>query len=213
MQWFKFCLPIGWNELSAIATTIAVIIAVFANLNSNKQLKKALQMHEQSKNIAFFDRRIVLVENVKNNKSISLSEIKLLFNKEVLEAMRLYHESHNELNEIEKSRHNFWYFFDERYKFLSEKDKLKQQILATGNAVLNARKKGEVDLKAENDFKELCEENIMEWTPPLDESKKTLNYYQIFFDLQKAKEIENQRKYSLIYKMEEYILKSIQPIS
>lgn len=213
MQWFRFCLPIGWDELSATATAIAVIIAVFANLNSNKQLKKALQMHEQSKNIALFDRRLTLIENVKHNEPISWTELQLLFNKEVCEAMRAYYESHEQLKKNRADEHNFWYFFDEKYKFTPEKDILRQKLVADGKALLRARSKGSSSLKMEDDFRNLCEENIMEWTPSLGKSKNSLNYYSIFFDLERAKEISNERKLAVISKMEEHISNSIKPIS
>lgn len=91
MQWFSFPLPITWDEVATIATSAAVIVALFANVNSNKQLKKALQMHEQTKNLGLFDRRLDLLSRILDDDAISEvsdDEVELLFNNSILKKVQ-----------------------------------------------------------------------------------------------------------------------------
>ena len=81
---FDFSLPIGWNELSAIATSVAVIVALWANCQARKQLKSALKMQEQSKNVELMDKRIAMAESIQKGYEISEMSLKILFDDEIV---------------------------------------------------------------------------------------------------------------------------------
>lgn len=83
MSWFNLTLPIDWNGLGVIATTAAVFVALAANHNSSKQLKKALQMHEQSKSIGLFDRRINVLKEVELHNKTDVLLLKVLFTENI----------------------------------------------------------------------------------------------------------------------------------
>lgn len=214
MQWFSFPLPISWDEVATIATSAAVIVALFANVNSNKQLKKALQMHEQTKSVALFDRKLALIEKVKNNKPISLIELRLLFDEEIFQAMAEYSKSHMQLKQCMMNEHNFWFFFNEKYKYDAKKqDELHRRLRSDGQAVLNMRENGISNPNMEKEFKNLCEENIMQGSIFSHKLEEPLNYYHIVFDLDKAQKMDKENKSMLLDKMEKHIANSIQTIS
>jgi hypothetical protein len=75
--------PIEWNELGVIATVLAVIVALVANKKATQQLKSALEMQEQSKNVDLFVRRIELAEIIKSGKPVSEITLKVLFDDEI----------------------------------------------------------------------------------------------------------------------------------
>ena len=82
MDYISLCIDI----LSAVATTAAVIVALLANKKSNEQLKKAIQMHEQSKNISLFEKRLSLLDTMLNAGTapiLSLDEVEILFNNKI----------------------------------------------------------------------------------------------------------------------------------
>lgn len=80
---FKFTLPIGWDELGVIATVLAVIVALYANRKATQELKSALKMQEQSKNVSLLDKRIELAEKIQTGKSVSELTLQVLFNDEI----------------------------------------------------------------------------------------------------------------------------------
>lgn len=82
MDYISLCI----DTLSAVATTAAVIVALLANKKSNEQLKKAIQMHEQSKNISLFEKRLSLLDTMLNAGTapiLSLDEVEILFNNKI----------------------------------------------------------------------------------------------------------------------------------
>lgn len=113
---FCFPLPIGWQELSAIATTIAVIIALFANKKTSEQLQKSLQMHEQSKNISFYEKRIDIFKRMMENKANNVDEvdIEILFNKDILDMIALKNKILNDISDQN-------YLIDEYFNYLNSK--------------------------------------------------------------------------------------------
>lgn len=75
----NFNLPIGWDELGVIATVLAVIVALYSNRKATKQLKSALEIQEQSKNVGLLDKRIELTEKIRSNKSVPEWTLRVLF--------------------------------------------------------------------------------------------------------------------------------------
>lgn len=71
------------DAISAAATIAAVVVALLANRKATKQLKSALEMQEQSKNVELMDRRIALTEDIQKGKSVSELELRILFDNEI----------------------------------------------------------------------------------------------------------------------------------
>ena len=71
MQWFNFCFPIGWDELSAIATSIAVIVALWENRKTTVQMRNSLRAQEQSKNLMLFEKRVKIIQSVEADQEVS----------------------------------------------------------------------------------------------------------------------------------------------
>lgn len=84
MNWFDFGLPFGWEELSAVATAIAVIVALWANRKTTLQMRDTLRAQEQSKNLELFDKRVRIIQSIIANQEVSDLEVQLLFNKEIV---------------------------------------------------------------------------------------------------------------------------------
>lgn len=80
----KITFPIGWDELGVIATVSAVIVALVANKKASEQLKSALEMQEQSKNVSLLDKRVELAEAIQSGKSVSELTLQVLFNDEIV---------------------------------------------------------------------------------------------------------------------------------
>ncbi len=74
------------DAISSVATVAAVIVAFLANRKSNEQLQKTIEMHEQSKNISLFEKRVTLFDAMLNREAVptlSVIEIEILFNDEI----------------------------------------------------------------------------------------------------------------------------------
>lgn len=72
--------------ISSLATVAAVVVALLANKKSSEQLEKALEMHEQTKNISLFEKRLSFLESMLNAESasgITFDEAELLFNEKI----------------------------------------------------------------------------------------------------------------------------------
>ncbi len=208
---FKFNFPIGWDELGVIFTSLgaiftffAVIVALFANHNSGKQLKKALQMHEQSKNIELFDKRVALIEDIKNNVTISYTALKLLFNDEIVSSMEAYTKSHNIVGDYKMDDHSYWILFNKQYGY--EKQHLIMKLFRYCDDFDNLTDKQKSDFKSLCDSYTVCAsgENGVE---------RTINYYDIAENLTKARAADEANKEVLIKQMEQYISDSIKPLS
>jgi len=104
----KITLPIGWNELGVIATVIAVIVALAANKKASEQLKSALEMQEQSKNVGLLDRRIELAETIQSGKFVSELTLQILFNDKILKHYKAWKKY---LSEKDSAEHDMGLFF------------------------------------------------------------------------------------------------------
>ena len=85
-EYFLFTYPIGWDEIGVIATVAAVVVALFSNAHANKQLKAALQIQEQSKNVDLFDKRVAILSEIAENNETSELPLRLLFDKTIVDA-------------------------------------------------------------------------------------------------------------------------------
>jgi hypothetical protein len=99
---------INWEAISSIATAAAVIVALASNIEAKKQLKSALEMQEQSKNVGLFDRRIEMSECIQAGKSVPKLSLRVLFNDEIV---RHYNAWQTYLSEKRTAEHDKNRFF------------------------------------------------------------------------------------------------------
>jgi hypothetical protein len=99
---------VNWDALSSIATVVAVIVALAANRKATQQLKSALEMQEQSKNVGLFDRRVELAEKIKSGNTVPEFTLKILFNDNIYEHYQKWQnylsEGNDAQGELEKLR-------------------------------------------------------------------------------------------------------------
>lgn len=105
------------DGFSALATISAVIVALFANKNATRQMREALKIQEQNKNVELFDKRVFIIEELKKT-DINFQElevyIKLLYNKKIVEEFTKLLECNNRKSNIENDLNYF--------KFLAQAD-------------------------------------------------------------------------------------------
>ena len=67
-KYVLFLYPFGWEELGVVATVAAVIVALCANRGARNQLKSALGMQEQSKNVALLEQRVKIADSIQRDE-------------------------------------------------------------------------------------------------------------------------------------------------
>lgn len=105
---FFFKFPIGWDELGVIATVLAVGVALYANRKATKQLKSALKMQEQSKNVGLYKERIELMQAIQSTENVFEPSLKILFNGEIYNHYKVWK---NHLSEKESAEQDEQLFF------------------------------------------------------------------------------------------------------
>lgn len=208
MQLFNFTLPIGWDELSAVFTTLAVIVALLANHNSNKQLKSTLQMHEQSKSVELLDKRIGLLRKIEaDNISVGL-EIQVLFNEKITENFRTLKKLHNDLQEYGKELETYSELLREAYDKPNEEDPIFLLNQAEAKMAFLEYSQDAVD-----EFEELCRKYEVRSTLGVPEGEcKTYNYKEISNSIATTKNSISTCKAKLIEDMMTFIKKSLEPL-
>ena len=86
------CFSMTIDIIGTIATVAAVIVAIVANHKANQSIKYSLKMQEQSKNIDLFEKRVALINDIKENNTADSVVLKLLYQ----EDERIF-ESYNKL--------------------------------------------------------------------------------------------------------------------
>ena len=208
MQWFNFCFPIGWDELSAIATSVAVFIALMANYSSNKQLKKALQMHEQSKGIELLDKRIAWVRKIESDNISSDLEFSILFNGEINRYFSKLKMLKDELKKLENDLVIYDDFLCEAYPDTDENSPIALIRKAEGKVLFFEFSEDKV-----REFEDLCKQYEVRTTYGASEGEyRTYNYKTITDSIQEKKEAINSCKTELTDAMLEFIGNSIEPL-
>lgn len=106
---FRITFPIGWEELGVVATVSAVVVALVANKKASEQLKSALEMQEQSKNVSLLDKRVKLAETIQSGKSVSELTLQVLFNDEIVKHYKAWK---NHLTEKVYADHDLERYYD-----------------------------------------------------------------------------------------------------
>lgn len=208
MQLFNFTLPIGWDELSAVFTTLAVIVALWANHNSNKQLKSTLQMHEQSKSVELLDKRIDLLRKIEaDDISVDL-EIQVLFNDKITQNFRALKKLHSDLQEYGKELETYSELLQEAYDKPDEEDPIFRLNHAEAKMAFFEYSQDAVDK-----FEELCRKYEIRSTLGAPEGEyKTYNYKEISNSIATTKDSISTCKAKLTEDMMTFIKKSLEPL-
>jgi hypothetical protein len=206
---FNFSLPIGWNEVATIATVLAVLVALWANLDAKKQLKSALAMQEQSKNVELFGRRIEILKNFKNTGNLPELETRLLFGSKT-ERDYLELEEYNRKLSIEDKRRERFLWLDSESNEYGTKDHPIRDRIRSFQAEIE-RTGGAMEVLEE--YKQFCEEHTLkEKYAYKDEADDEYNFYEIEKNIQELKEEIQQKKEAIEREMEDFISRSIADI-
>lgn len=208
MEWLNLTLPIKWDELGVIATTVAVVVALAANHNSNKQLKKALQMHEQVKSIELLDKRIAWVRKIDMDEMPSDLEFSVLFNDVINKHFVKLKNLRRKLKTLENDLKTYDQLLCEAYDNMDENAPMALIRKAEGKAIFFDFREDKV-----NEFEELCRQyEITADTMDPEEGMRTYNYKTITDSIRETTQSISDCKKELINSMSEFIRNSVEPL-
>ena len=208
-KYILFTYPFGWEELGVIATVAAVVVALWANRGARKQLKSALDMQEQSKNVSSLEQRVKIAESIQNDESPSMIGIKVLFNEEICKSYKTLctaRMNHRMAQQDEKT-----YF------------KAKEAEYNHSPAPVNVRSKIEeyeyfmerpdCPQRIFDEYQEFCNKNEAWWSETgLNDDRKTYNHYEIRNRMIAANADITSTKNVVLDLIEKYITDSIAPV-
>lgn len=205
---FKITLPIGWDELGVIATVSAVIVALAANKKASEQLKSALRMQEQSKNVGLLDRRIELAERIQSKRAVSKLTLQVLFNDEIYAHYTAW-QAH--LSEITQAANDLDTFFS----LCRVEDGEGGHI----ESIRNTIEKYERDMSKPNcpqqvydEYEAFCNEHIVWQKTGENEELTAYNHFEISKRIAEARNDAKKERLLLLQLIEKFISDSIQPV-
>lgn len=192
----------------AVATVAAVIVALVANYKSSKAIKMSLKIHEQSKNLDLYDKRLALYEDVKNNKNVSDIAVNLLFDKKIIrcyEKMVLYRKKQRE------------FYFDKIHSEDFAKEIVREEKLEDFRSnILEFKSKmsnPECPDSVFDEYRTYCDKFEVEHSfSGKDEDLKVYNYYKCEEQEDKYKELADEKQKELLELIAKFIKESISPI-
>ena len=209
---FDFSVPITWadiiNVISTVIAFLAVIVAIISNCKASKSLKKTIEMQEQSKNVDLYDKRLALYDKIKSNKNTSYIEVKLLFDKEIIESyekMNLYRKKQYGCNKDKSLSENF------------AKEIVREQGLEDFKTkILEFKSKmsyPDCPDSVFDEYKAYCDTfEVVRSFSGLDDDLKTYNYYKCEELEDKYRCFADEEQAKLLELIEKFIKKSISPI-
>lgn len=208
MSWLNLTLPIEWEELGVIATTIAVVVALAANHNSNKQLKKALQMHEQVKSLELLDKRISWVRKIDMDEMPSDLEFSILFSTDVNKHFAKLKELRLKLKSLERDLAIYDDIICEAYDNIDENAPMALIKKAEGKVLFWEFREDKV-----REFEELCRQyEVTADSMEAEGEIKTYNYKAITDAIRETTQSISDCKKELIGSMSEFIKNSVEPL-
>lgn len=210
---FDCSVPLTWADIVNVVSTLvalgAVIVAIVANCKASQSLKYSLKMQEQSKNIDLFEKRVAVLNEIKQKNETQESLLQLLFNDKVVEA---YHSVQTYVLEKDSLEHDLYVYertlltSDNQGGFrspLAELHQLEQQLEASGYP---AQKVAEFD--------ELCKKHEIFYSETQKpEDAKLYNYKDLTQKIGKVSHLLDIQKYNLLCYMQDFIKESISPIT
>lgn len=204
MQWFDFGLPFGWEELSAVATAVAVIVALWANRKTTLQMRDSLHAQEQTKNLELFDKRLALIRAIELDQLILEVEIRLLFDEQIVIQFRKLQELKNDLKgyEDDLQRYDFLLAYNSA---LHGKNSPLQDIKDAQQAMV-ARGYTE---ELVSYYKQLCKDNEVVGASATNPQTRVFNYQSILNNIENSNHGVEMCKRQIISQMSEYTSQSI----
>lgn len=209
MPWFNLDFPIGWDELGVIATTIAVIVALVANHNANVQLKKSLQMHEQTKGVELLDERIDFVNRMDLDEPIQMMKFEILFDENIIKSYSTLMDLKKKLRRIEREINDYDVLISKEYGNRMD-----------DNAPMTIIKRAEAETYREpveekiQEFENICKKYEYTLVPNgQEQEEKVLNYKTLRESESQTNNEIREHKKKLHSDMVEFIKKSIAPLS
>lgn len=206
MEWLNLTLPIKWDELGVIATTVAVVVALAANYNSNKQLKKALQMHEQVKSIELLDKRIAWVRKIDMDEMPSDLEFSVLFNDVINKDFVKLKELRKKLKALEMDLRTYDEYLCEAYDDMDENAPMALIKRAEGKVFIYDFSEDKVC-----EFEEICKKYELTIKDDGGEERK-YNYKTITDSIMETTQSIGACKERLINSMSKFIRNSVEPL-
>lgn len=192
------------DGISSFATVAAVIVALYANKKSNEQLLKALEMHEQSKSVELFEKRMECVRKVRTEHFPSEEDIAILFDSDVQEAFASLLQKKRNLNQYNKDL--------KQYDRILQHEYPKPEI----DSPMALLKKAEWDWRNGDtkEFEKLCKKYERPIPAMLShDGEKVYNYSQIIKKIDSAKKDVDSEYDKLLDRMLTFIKKSIEPLT
>jgi len=203
-----FKLPIGWDELGAIATSAAVIVALAANRKATKQLRSALKMQEQSKNVELLDRRVDMAEKIQLNNTVPELTLQLLFDEEILKHYQMWRTHITEKVYAENDLQNFI----SESSTLSLEGKDEETVFSRIREYEYQMSMYDCPQHVHDEYEKFCNTHEIRQGYGIDGEPITSNYLAIKNRLYKAVEEAKKEQETTIRLMKEFISKSIQSI-
>lgn len=208
MQWFDFGLPFGWEELSAVATAVAVIVALWANRKTTLQMRDTLRAQEQSKNLELFDKRVKIIHDVEEHQAVSDLEIQLLFTKQIVVAYEKLKKLKSEKDKYCDDLRTYKFLIEVACENAGEISPLPQ--IAQAKWIME-----QLDFAKDRveEYERLCKENEISSTYGSDnEEWRTYNYKTISDNIDMAQATIKECEEKLISEMRDFVQASIAPL-
>ena len=199
---FDCTVPITWADIINFISTFLALIAVVVAVIS---IKVSFKIQEQSKNVDLYEKRLALIEELKNGNPISEISLRLLYKKSIFEE---YEKLKKKIEEKKNAEHDL-YIYEQNAKMTDEAGGFFNPLEEIREKEAKIELYGETD-ESKKEFEELCQKHqitFSEFGEP--ENSKVYNYIDLSKKIGKKNlEAENQLK-KLLKKMEEEIAKSI----
>lgn len=203
-----FQLPIGWDEIGVIATVLAVVVALAASRKSSKQLKSALEMQEQSKNVNLLDKRVELAEAIQHGRSVSELTLQVLFNDEIVNHYKAWRNHHTEKIYADNDLDRFY----AEVKIPDEAGGYYTNVKETLERYIADMSRPDCPKQVFDDYEKYCGDHVV-WLPYGEDGKSIpYNHSEINTRISEANtNAEKERKLTLQL-IEKFIPDSIQPV-
>ena len=194
--------------LGMIAAFAAVFAAIDANRKASKALRYSLKMQEQTKNIELFDKRIALINEIKESDETSVLHLQLLFNDSIAKeygAFRVY------LNALKSAQHDM-HVYEEQMSARDGEGMYSSPIAELQDA---ERILDELDYPKDKveEFKDLCLKYQITYSETNElQDAKVYNYENLSEQIASTRMKAMEQKNKVMGMMKKYIECSISPV-
>lgn len=208
-KYVLFLYPFGWEELGVVATVAAVIVALCANRGARNQLKSALGMQEQSKNVALLEQRVKIADSIQRDESPSMMAVKVLFNKEIYKCYEMLCTARMNHQLAQQDEQTYFEAKEAEYNHVPAPVNVKSRI----EEYEYFMERPDCPQNIFDDYQKFCNENEAWWSETgLSDDRKIYNHYEIRNRMIAANADIMSTKTTLLDMIEQYITNSIAPI-